>query len=320
LGVSFGDIWWLFVPDGIIDEIRARSLPMKRNLHLLIIDPQNDFCDLPPAYLPDNPATKGVHAPALPVNGAHQDMLRLAGIVNRGRHGLTAISVTLDSHHRYDIAHPTFWLGADGAAPTPFTQITAAEVRAATYLPRDGGALPRVLAYLDALEQSGRYQLMIWPVHCEIGSWGHNVHEDVREAYNRWEDASLGIVTKIPKGSNPWTEHYSAVMAEVPDNADPDTQLNRELIASLAEADLIYIAGEAGSHCVKATTEHIAEQLVAQFGPDAYSRLVLITDCMSPVAGFCDQYQDFLEDMEERGVRLAQSGDVLQELLVNAGR
>jgi hypothetical protein len=40
---------------------------------------------------------------------------------------------------------------------------------------------------------------------------------------------------------------------------------------------------------------------------------------MSPVAGFCDQYQDFLEDMEERGVRLAQSGDVLQELLVNAG-
>jgi hypothetical protein len=38
------------------------------------------------------------------------------------------------------------------------------------------------------------------------------------------------------------------------------------------------------------------------------------------VAGFCEQYQDFLEEMEERGVRLAQSGDVLQELLLNTGR
>lgn len=293
---------------------------MKRKLHLLVIDPQNDFCDLPTAYLPDNPATKGLHAPALPVPGAHQDMLRLAGLINRGRHGLTAISVTLDSHHRYDIAHPTFWLNGEGAAPAPFTQITAADVRAKKFLPRDAAALPRALAYLDALEQAERYRLMIWPVHCEIGSWGHNVHEDVRSAYNRWEDASLGTVTKIAKGANPWTEHYSAVMAEVPDDADPDTQLNRKLIDHLAEAELVYIAGEAGSHCVKATTEHIAAQFTARFGEEGRRRLVLITDCMSPVAGFCDQYQDFLEEMEESGVRLAQSGDVLQELLVNAGR
>jgi len=293
---------------------------MKRNLHLLVIDPQNDFCDLPTAYLPENPATKGLHAPALPVPGAHQDMLRLAGLINRGRHGLTAISVTLDSHHRYDIAHPTFWLNAEGAAPGPFTQITAADVRAKKFLPRDSTALPRALDYLDALEQAERYRLMIWPVHCEIGSWGHNVHEDVRSAYNRWEDASLGTVAKIAKGSNPWTEHYSAVMAEVPDDADPDTQLNRTLIDRLAEAELVYIAGEAGSHCVKATTEHIAVQFTARFGDQGRRRLVLITDCMSPVAGFCDQYQDFLEEMEESGVRLAQSGDVLQELLVNAGR
>lgn len=293
---------------------------MKRNLHLLVIDPQNDFCDLPPAYLPENPATRSSHAPALPVPGAHQDMLRLAGLINRGRHGLSAISVTLDSHHRYDIAHPTFWLTAEGAAPAPYSQITAADVRAARYLPRDSAALPRALDYLDALERADRYRLMIWPVHCEIGSWGHNVHEDVRSAYNRWEDAALGTVTKIAKGSNPWTEHYSAVMAEVPDHADPDTQLNRKLIAELAGADLVYIAGEAGSHCVKATTEHIAAQFETQFGADALRRLVLITDCMSPVAGFCDQYQDFLEDMEERGLRLAQSGDVLQELLLNSGR
>ena len=29
---------------------------MKRNLHLLVIDPQNDFCDLPDSYRPLLPA------------------------------------------------------------------------------------------------------------------------------------------------------------------------------------------------------------------------------------------------------------------------
>ncbi|WP_256079921.1 cysteine hydrolase [Massilia sp. YIM B04103] len=286
---------------------------MKRQLHLLVIDPQNDFCDLPDSYRPENPATRTAHAPALPVRGAHQDMLRLAGLINRGRHGLSEISVTLDSHHRYDIAHPTFWYAADGAAVAPFIEISTADVRAARFLPRDRAALPRVLSYLEQLEANGRYRLMVWPVHCEIGSWGHNVHEDVRAAYNRWEDAALGVVTKIAKGSNPWTEHYSAVMAEVPDDADPDTQLNRGLIASLAQADRVYIAGEASSHCVKATTEHIADNIDP-------TRLVLITDCMSPVAGFEQQQHGFLQAMQARGVQLAQSGDVLQELLTNAGR
>lgn len=289
---------------------------MKRRLHLLIIDPQNDFCDLPPDYRPDDPATGTQCAPALPVPGAHQDMLRVAQLIDGGRAGLGAISVTLDSHHRYDIAHPTFWYAHDGAPVAPFTQISAADVRAARYLPRSRDALPRTLAYLDALEAAGRYQLMIWPVHCEIGSWGHNVHAAVRAAYNRWEEASLGVVAKIVKGSNPWTEHYSAIEAEVPDAADPATQRNQALIADLARADKIYIVGEAGSHCVKATTEHIADG----FGPQAVSKLVLVTDCMSPVAGFDPQYQAFLQAMQARGVQLAQSADVLQELLLNAGR
>lgn len=288
---------------------------MKRNLHLLVIDPQNDFCDLPASYLPENPATRQPYAPALPVPGAHQDMLRVAALINRGRAGLSAISITLDSHHRFDIAHPTFWTSPQGAV-TPFTQISAADVRAGCYAPRHPDALPRVLAYLDALEAEGRYQLMVWPVHCEIGSWGNNVHADVRAAYNRWEDASLGIVTKLAKGSNPWTEHYSAVKAEVPDPEDADTQLNQHFIDLLAQADQVYIAGEAGSHCVRATTEHI----VQHFGEASLSKLVLVTDCMSAVSGFETQYQDFLRAMQAKGVQLAQSGDVLKELLDNASR
>ncbi|QBE62627.1 cysteine hydrolase [Pseudoduganella lutea] len=288
---------------------------MKDRLHLLVIDPQNDFCDLPPESLPIDTATGRARMPALPVPGAHEDMLRLAQLIERGRDGLSAITITLDSHHRYHVAHPTFWLAGDGGPVTPFTEITAADVRASRFLPRDPRARERALAYLDALEAAGRYRLMVWPVHCEIGTWGHNVHDAVRTAYNRWEDALLGVVAKVAKGSNPWTEHYSAVMAEVPDAGEPDTQENRRLLDSLKDSDRVYIAGEAGSHCVKSTVEHIAER----FGADA-SKLVLVTDCMSPVQGFEAQQAAFFERMRAAGVGFAQASDVVQELLVNAGR
>lgn len=290
---------------------------MKRNLHLLVIDPQNDFCDLPDEYRPADPMAASCQlAPQLPVTGGHADMLRLAELINRGVKGLADISVTLDSHHRLDIAHPTFWMNADGSPVAPFTPVTAVQVRAGEFLPRNSSAMARVLTYLDTLEATGRYSLFIWPVHCEIGSWGHNVHPAVRAAYNRWEELELGIVNKVTKGSNPWTEHYSAVMAEVPDPDDPSTQLNRALIDVLASADRVFIAGEAGSHCVKATTEHIVDN----FGAQSLSKLVLITDCMSAVAGFEPQYEAFLRDMGARGLQTAQSFDIAPELLANARR
>jgi nicotinamidase/pyrazinamidase len=287
---------------------------MKRNLHLLVIDPQNDFCDLSAAYLPLNPVDGVPYSPALPVAGAHADMQRIAGLIAQGRDGLEGISVTLDSHHRIDIAHPPFWMLRDGGTVSPFTQISAAEVREGKYLPRDRTGLPRVLAYLETLEQSGRYRHMVWPVHCEIGSWGHNVHADVRAAYNEWEEARNRSVNIVSKGNNPWTEHYSAIMAEVPDATDPDTQLNAPLIALLAQADRVFICGEAGSHCVKATTEHIADNI----GAENLSKLVLLTDCMSAVTGFEDQQQSFLKDMQARGLQLATADEVQPELLANA--
>ncbi|EJL89239.1 hypothetical protein PMI15_00676 [Polaromonas sp. CF318] len=287
---------------------------MKKNIQLLVIDPQNDFCDLPADWLPVDPVTGQATSPALPVAGAHADMLRLAGLIREGASGLSAIAVTLDSHHRFDIAHPTFWKTGAGAAVGPFTPITAAQVRKGDYLPKDAAMLPRALAYIDELERRGRYTLMVWPVHCEIGSWGHNVHPAVKAAYNLWEDSRLAMVQKINKGSNPWTEHYSAMQAEVPDEDDPATQLNTALIASLDQADLLIIAGEASSHCVKATTEHI----VANLPSGKAGKVVLLTDCMSPVGGFEAQHKAFLDDMASRGAVLSTSVAVLSTLQANA--
>jgi nicotinamidase/pyrazinamidase len=281
---------------------------MKRHIHLLVIDPQNDFCDLPATHLPAG------MAPALPVQGAHADMQRLARLIHQGAAGLSGVTVTLDSHHRLHIAHPTFWQTGAGAAVAPFTAITAAQVRAGDFRPRDPQALQRALAYLDALEARGRYTLMVWPVHCEIGSWGHNVHADVCAAYNAWEETHLQVVHKVAKGSNLWTEHYSAVQAEVPDPADPATLPNRPLLERLDRADLLLVAGEASSHCVKATTEDVVSLLPG----GRPQRVMLLADSMSPVAGFEAQHGAFLADMQARGVQLGTTESVLPLLLANA--
>jgi nicotinamidase/pyrazinamidase len=285
----------------------------KQKLALLIIDPQNDFCDLPEAYRPL--LADGTRAaPSLPVGGSHADMLRVARLIERAGHGLCEVFVTLDSHQHLDIAHPTFWQTAEGGPVAPFTQLTAADVRSGRYLPRWPGARARALAYLDELEARGRYRHMVWPVHCEIGSWGHNVHPALRAAYNAWEERTMHSVRKVSKGENPWTEHYSAIQAEVPDPADAGTLLNAGFVAELRAADRLYITGEAGSHCVKATTEHLVQQLTdAQI-----RRLTLVTDCMSPVAGFEAEQERFLVEMQGRGVALATAAEVEQALLENA--
>ena len=283
---------------------------MPRSIHLLIVDPQNDFCDLPETYRPLDPLTGLPVAPALPIAGAHADMQRLASFIDATAHTLSSITVTLDSHHRLDIAHPTFWRAGNGDPVAPFTPITAAQLRAGEFVPRHDDDLPRTLNYLDELEARGRYTLMAWPVHCEIGTWGHNVHPDVRAAYGRWEEDRQFIVRKVPKGANPWTEHYSALMAEVPDADDPRSQLNRGLLDSLDRADLILIAGEAGSHCVKATVEHLAEHLPG----GNLSRIVLLTDCMSPVAGFANAQSSFLQRMRDLGVQERTSTDMARAL------
>lgn len=285
--------------------VPAASCATSSRSVLLLIDPQNDFCDLP--------ATAS-GTPALPVAGADADMRRVADLIERGGAGLDDIVITLDSHHRVDIAHPTFWRTGDGGAVAPFTAITAAQVRAGVFLPADATVLPRVLAYLDALEAQGRYSLMVWPVHCEIGSWGHNVHSAVRAAYNQWEDRRLRQVLKVTKGDNPWTEHYSALQAEVPDADDAATWLNRSLLARLDAFDTIWIAGEASSHCVKATVEHLADHLPSLLPSGCLSKLVLLTDGMSPVGGFEAQAADFMARMRERGARTATCAQALAVL------
>ena len=110
-----------------------------------------------------------------------------------------------------------------------------------------------------------------------------------------------GLVPQLMRAALP-----GALQAEVPDPADPGTAMNQSLLARLDRADTLLIAGEAGSHCVRASVEHLVEHLPSG-RPD---RLVLLTDCISPVAGFEAEQAEFLAAMAARGVRLARSTEL----------
>ncbi|MGH9942980.1 MAG: hypothetical protein ACRD9R_11560 [Pyrinomonadaceae bacterium] len=260
---------------------------MTRKVSLLIIDPQVDFCD----------PQRG----ALYVPGAEEDMRRLAAMIRRGGDQFDAIHVTLDSHHYVHIAHPVFWRDREGNQPPPFTRITLAEVEQGAWTPARSELRERALAYVRRLAENARYELTIWPPHCLIGSPGHNVFPELYAALLKWEQ-HYAVVDYVPKGSNLYTEHYSAIQADVPDPEDPSTQLNRGLIDKLESADLIAVAGEARTHCLSHTVRDLVNNLS---DPAHASRLVLLTDATSDIPGFETCAADFMREMRERGLKFS---------------
>ena len=261
---------------------------------LLIIDPQNDFCDIPGA--------------TLPVAGADADMRRLGAFIDAAGEQLQDVIVTLDSHPQVAIERPGFWKKRDGTLVTPFTEITAAEVRAGDYAAIDPALADGALAYLDALEAGNRYKLMVWTTHCVEGTWGHKMHAAIADAVARWEAQTARRAGIVRKGMNPMTEQYSAVRAEVPRDDDANTATNTALVQRAATFDgFTLIAGEAASHCVAAT----AQDLFAGMSVEKLARTILLSDCMSPVTGFEAVPAEFFSAATKLGVRNMTAAEAL---------
>jgi nicotinamidase-related amidase len=241
-------------------------------------------------------------------------MNRLGDFVRNVGDKIQRISVTLDSHQDFDIAHPAFWKDANGKNPgnMDFTIITADDVENGTWTPVRPEMTKYAIDYCKQLAANDRYLLCIWPPHCIIGTWGSQVHENLLPALREWStnhNTSLGYVSK---GSNALTEHYSAVQADVPMPKDPSTQLNVGFITALQDADNVLIAGEASSHCVLNTVKDIADQ----FGDDNIKKIIMLTDAMSPVIhpdiDFPKIADDFINDMKARGLRTSTTAEWAQ--------
>jgi len=270
------------------------STKLGKKIHLLLIDPQNDFS------ASGNKGPKG----SLYVSGADQDMERVAVMVDRIGEKLEDIHVTMDSHQVVHIANPIFWKNSKGEHPQPFTSITSADVMSGTWTTTIAGNYDRALKYLRDLEGSKRadgskrYGHTIWPVHCVIGESGWNVYDDLGKALRRWQENCFATVDYVTKGSNPWTEHFSAVRAEVPDPKDPATQINTRLLNTIEEADEILAGGIAGDICFLNTLEDMNDLFKDK---STISKFVLLTDALPAID---DKRRDaFIDKMVKLGAK-----------------
>ena len=261
-------------------------------VHCLIIDMQNDFC-----------TPQGT----LFVAGADKDAVRLSKMMARVKDRIDDYHVTLDTHHFYDVAHPAFWVDSKGNHPNPFTLISHEDVKNGVWKPTNPSENQRMLTYTETLKNNNRYLLCIWPVHCLIGSSGHNVVDPVAEQLLEWEK-QIAMVDYVTKGSNYLTEHYSAVCADCPDATDASTQLNTKLIETLQSADVVALAGEAKSHCCRFTITDICNE----FGEENIKKMYLLEDAMSSVTGFEKQGEDFVNEMVVRGMNITTTDKFLK--------
>lgn len=283
---------------------------MSKNIHLLVIDPQNSFAKKVPE---DQQQT--IHDGELCVKGAWEDMERVAAMIDRIGHLFDQITVTLDSHHQFHIAHPLWWKDGKGQRPKPFTTMREEKgtiiggMYDASGTLHDVGEymvsrpmyLKHTINYLRELAAKGRYSHMVWPNHCLIGTPGFLIVKPLRQALLKWENEQVSLVHKVTKGSTFWTEHFSAVQAEVPHPDCPETQRNPYFIDDIATADEIVLAGEASSHCVLSTLRDMAD-----FADDSFiQKVVCLENAMSPVEPFEQQATDFFDDMQKRGMQVS---------------
>jgi nicotinamidase-related amidase len=233
---------------------------------LVIIDPQNDFCD---------------RGGSLYVDGAEEDVARLSRHISRFGERYGGVYVSLDSHDPAAIFHPKFWLDESGARPAPFTSITGGDLASGRFKPARSSHVPVAEKLFRAMGEKCVPSLVIWPEHCVVSTWGHGIAEPLRAALDGWRDKTGLPVRYVFKGENPYTEQFS--IFEGIDESWPGTAFNGALCSELSGFDEVTFAGEALSHCVEASVRAYVLR-----GGDAVARQMkyFLADCASPVAGF----------------------------------
>jgi nicotinamidase-related amidase len=292
----------LFYPEmaAIAAEADAAGLPPAAqdaaSVQLLVIDMQIDFCH-----------ERG----SLNVPGALGDIRRLTEWLYRHAEHITSTICTLDSHLPYQIFHPHWWADAQGQHPAPFTLISAEEVEAGRWRPLVQPEFSR--QYVRQLEGQAKKVLTIWPYHVLLGSTGNALDQELWSAVMWHSLARKAQPTFWVKGTVPQTENYSAIQPEILVPEHPQGGRNAALVNALGQADYVFVAGEAESHCVLETLEDLVEAWRGQ--PKKLERLYVLRDCTSPVvhpavdfhALALEQFKKF----EDQGVHFIASTDEL---------
>ncbi len=254
---------------------------------LLLVDEQKDFCAREGTLFVGGPSGRG----------ASDDAVRTARFVYHNLHTIDQVVCTLDAHVPFQIFFPAFWLEGD-EPPRAHREVRLADLQRGALRPHpDMAALltgwaggdrrwleQQVAFYCRELERQGRYTLYLWPPHCLVGSAGHSLLGVIEEARLFHSFARSAENPLFLKGQEPLTEHYSVLRPEITAAFDgrPLWRHARDLADRLLAADRVIVAGQASSHCVRATLLDLLELLRAE-APRQVERVYLLEDCMSPV-------------------------------------
>ncbi|MEP7289132.1 MAG: hypothetical protein ABI947_25545 [Chloroflexota bacterium] len=241
----------------------------------------------------------------LPVPDALNDTRRTVEWMYRNVQSLTHITASLDTHMPFHIFYPSWWKNAQGEHPAPYTVISAEDVHKKVWIPITEPDWS--VYYVDTLESVGKKQLMIWPFHCMEGTAGRALVPALSEAIMYHSGARMDQPTYLTKGTIAHTEFYSVVEPEVKYPAHPDGGVNVKFLESVAEFDLIYVAGQARSHCVLETMNSVLRHFSAR--PEIISKLRFLDDCTSSITGFEQVTEERLQQFVAQGMRLVTSTD-----------
>jgi len=293
-------------------------------VHLLLIDLQKDFC-FPEGTL---------YVAGRSGRGAIEDNDRIARFIYRNLAVISEITCTLDTHFPHQIFSPAFWVDADGNPPPANRQIIAEQIRSGEVRPNPALAatlaggdydwlLKQVIHYCEELERQGKYRLYLWPPHCLLGSEGHALAGVIQEARLFHAYARAAAAPVEIKGQTALTEYYSVLGPEVTTRWDGGTiaEKNTLFVEKLIQNDVIVIAGQAASHCVKSTIEDLLDHI----DPDLTRKVYILRDCMSAVTvpdperpgeflfDFTPNAEEALERFAEAGMHVVESTTPIRE-------
>jgi nicotinamidase-related amidase len=275
---------------------------------LLAVDLQNTFCT--PGFELFVAGRSG--------SGAVEDSRRICSFVYRNLAALTGVVVTLDTHQAFQIFHAPFLVDANGRHPDPYTLITVEDVQEGRWAadPAAAEALDvpdsHLSAYVAALAEGGKYDLMIWPFHAMLGGIGHSLVSAIEEAFYFHAIARRAPTRFEIKGFAPLTEHYSVLGAEVLRGGSGEQlgERNTALIEHLEGFDAVLVAGQAKSHCVAWTVSDLLDA-----APEIAPRLYLLEDCSSPVVvpgvDYTDDADRAFASFADRGAHVVRSTEPL---------
>jgi len=283
---------------------------------LLIIDMQIDFCH------PLQPLFCGGKTGC----GAAEDVAKLSRYIYQNLDYITEINCTLDSHYRYSIFYPDFWINMSFQNPLPYSTISSKDVLEEEWIPIIDGRVGaeesvkmQIVNYLEELEKNSK-SLIIWPQHCTIGNVGHALSPLLHESVEFHSALRMKNPVYINKGENKLFEQFSAIGL----GTDASDQ---KLAERLLSFDMLIVAGEASSHCVKETVEDLIKVATPL---NMIDKIVLLEDAMSAVVArdkdwniipngdvitdFSDCASDAIKGFRRKGTKISNTSQPIQSI------